>query len=56
MACGGSVRTTVGAVVVGEMMRLVHWLTNEPTDALVDNVLLSKYRHEAHLEAEVEHI
>ena len=25
MACGGDVRTSVGGVVVGEMMRLVAW-------------------------------
>ena len=25
MACGGDVRTSVGGVVVGEMMRLVLW-------------------------------
>ena len=37
MACGGGVRTSAGGVVVGEMMRLVHWYSF--TDALVADVL-----------------
>ena len=53
MACRGDVRTSIGGVVVGDMMRLS---LPKFTDALVDNVLLSEHTLEAHLAAHVEHI
>ncbi len=51
MACGGDVQTSVGGVVVGEMMQLVAF-----TDAMVADVLLPEHTQEAPLTAYDEHV
>ena len=54
MACGGDVQTSLGGVVVEEMMQL-NWLFGEFTDAMVADVLLPEHTQEAPLTAHVEH-
>ena len=54
MACGGDVQTSIGGVVVGEMMQLVPWCVHGCY--MVADVLLPEHRQEAPLTAHVEHV